>query len=56
VLLEFGFEVIFKVGNVLLHACKNVFEVILEFSSQTKFEFFTVHCGFSSNLENTTAK
>jgi hypothetical protein len=48
VLIEFSFKVLLKVGNILAHGGKDVFEVTLEFSSQTKFEFFTVHCGFSS--------
>jgi hypothetical protein len=48
VLFELGFEVLLKVGNVLLHSSKNAFEVTLEFSSETKFEFFTIHWGFSS--------
>jgi hypothetical protein len=55
VLLEFGLEILLKVGNVLLHSCKDAFEVTLEFSSETKLEFFTIHCGSPPNVENTTA-
>jgi len=51
VLFEFSFKVLLKVGNIFAHGGKDVFEVTLEFSSQTKFEFFTVHCGSPPNLE-----
>ena len=49
VFFQLSLKTLLKLRNILPKFGKNSFEITLEFSSQTKFEFFTIHLGFSSN-------
>jgi hypothetical protein len=55
-LLELGVEILLELGHVLPEVGKNTLQIILEFSSKAKFEFFTVHYDSPPNYRKYTKK
>ena len=49
--LKFGVDLALKIRNVLPEVGKYVLQVILEFSSETKFEFFAIHRASPPSVE-----
>jgi len=53
VFFKLRFDLLLQLRYFLPHIGKNIFEVFLKFSSQTQFEFFTIHFIFPPYVENT---